>query len=110
MKVLKDEPMEVKKELVQEEPKKATKGKRIEFVDRFGSTCLVRKSTLMKEGDGLEIGVEKLSEMLNPEGPQTMHLPKDVVQDLIPHLQAFVEVGDIDLNQEEGSDEVTPTG
>ena len=92
--------------VINEEPK----GKRIEFVDRFGNQCVLRKSKLAVKEDIVELGVETLSDILTPEGPITMHLSKELAHAIICHLQAFIEAGDIDLNQEGSDNEATPAG
>jgi len=54
------------------------------FVDRYGMTCTLQKSSLATE-DCVWFGRE----------PERMHLSQDMVRDLLPALQHFVDTGEL---------------
>jgi hypothetical protein len=67
----------------------------IEFVDLYGSECSLQKSSLAFV-DAIWLGVVKPfvgSSSVVPS--QRMHLTRDQVKDLLPHLIKFCETGDI---------------
>lgn len=81
-----------------------------EFTDRYGEKCSLQKSSLATE-DAIWFGVSKPKltvfedsshgKYLVTEMPENfsvsarMHLTQDMVKDLLPHLQKFVETGEL---------------
>lgn len=82
-----------------------------EFTDRYGEKCSLQKSSLAFE-DCIWLGIDKPKltvfadegkgqyiETVIPETWQVsarMHLTREMVADLLPHLKKFVETGEIE--------------
>lgn len=66
-----------------------------QFVDRYGAKCSIQKSSLATE-DCIWLGCdhETFDSHCRPCGAR-MHLTQDMVADLIPVLQRFVETGEL---------------
>ena len=64
-----------------------------EFVDRYGAKCSIQKSSLAFE-NCIWLGLE---EGTHVDGTccARMHLTQEMVKDLLPRLQKFVETGEI---------------
>lgn len=58
----------------------------LEFKDRYGKECSLQKSSLATE-DCIWLGVNSAR--------GRMHLTQDMVRDLLPYLNNFVETGDL---------------
>ena len=54
------------------------------FTDRYGKSCSLQKSSLATE-DCIWLGVES----------ERMHLTREMVKDLLPALQKFVDTGEL---------------
>jgi hypothetical protein len=80
-----------------------------EFIDQYGEKCSIQKSSLATE-DCIWLGINDPIPMVLgpvgtgwqpvplPEGAHTagrMHLSRQMVQDLLPLLQYFVETGEL---------------
>lgn len=65
------------------------------FVDRYGADCSIQKSSLATE-DCIWLGCDKESVDYDgkPIGAR-MHLTQDMVAELIPILQHFVDTGEL---------------
>lgn len=67
-----------------------------EFVDRYGAKCSIQKSSLAGE-DCIWLGCEH--ETVNKLTGETvgarMHLTQVMAEDLVVHLQRFIETGDL---------------
>lgn len=66
-----------------------------EFVDRYGEKCSIQKSSLAFE-DCIWLGCQH--ETVKEDGTKCgarMHLTRPMVADLLPHLQRFVETGEL---------------
>ncbi len=63
-----------------------------DFTDRYGQKCSIQKSSLAFSDECIWLGVD-----LDMNGVKTtrMHLTQEMVADLIPLLQTFVETGDL---------------
>lgn len=60
-----------------------------EFVDRYGAKCSLQKSSLATE-DCIWLGVNEI------EGkPARMHLTRKLAKQLMPHLEKFIETGEL---------------
>lgn len=57
-----------------------------EFIDSFGEKCSIQKSSLATE-DCIWLGCD--------EGPNRMHLTRDMAANLVVHIQRFVETGNL---------------
>jgi hypothetical protein len=85
----------------------------IQFIDRYGDKCSLQKSSLATE-DCIWLGIDDASPKIMaykvmdhgvggvkyPIHPDVlistrMHLTQDQVKELLPHLQKFVETGEI---------------
>jgi hypothetical protein len=78
------------------------------FADRYNEKCSLQKSSLAFE-DCIWLGVDKPKPMILKKGSGwveyplpdevelngRMHLTRDMVRELLPHLQKFVETGDL---------------
>lgn len=62
----------------------------IEFVDHYGAECSLQKSSLATE-DCIWLGTNT----------NRMHLTQEQLSQLLPHLQSFVETGDLSINPDE---------
>lgn len=75
---------------------------RIDFTDRYGKECSLQKSSLAFE-DAVWLGCTEGTH--HPDYPPPnhclarMHLTVEMVRELLPHLQAFVETGEIALTR-----------
>lgn len=58
------------------------------FYDRYDVECSIQKSSLATE-DAIWLGVD------GGDRPSRMHLTQDMVADLIPLLQRFVDTGEL---------------
>ncbi len=66
---------------------------RIEFVDKYGSECSLQESSLAFISC-VWLGVHKNSPHYNDDGTTSrMHLTQDMVKELLPLLEHFVETG-----------------
>lgn len=65
---------------------------RYEFTDRYQAECSLQNSSLASE-DAIWLGID------TPRDPQSsrMHLTKEMVRELIPRLQEFVDTGYIQM-------------
>lgn len=63
---------------------------RIDFKDRYNQFCSLQKSSLASE-DAIWLGVD-----IDLDGKENtrMHLTREQVKELLPHLQRFAETGD----------------
>jgi hypothetical protein len=79
----------------------------IEFKDRYDNPCSLQKSSLATD-EAIWLGVDDIKPQILEEGQwvrfplpanvvfhNRMHLTRDQVSELIPHLQKFVETGEI---------------
>lgn len=81
---------------------------RIDFVDRYGIECSLQKSSLATE-DAVWFGCNDANPKILVHGKgwqpvnlpndcvmtTRMHLTREMVKELLPHLINFVEIGDI---------------
>lgn len=79
-----------------------------EFTDLYGTVCTIQKSSLATE-DAIWLGAKKLKvqELVHGEGwkevvltddiigNERMHLSQEMVKELLPILQKFVETGEL---------------
>ena len=78
-----------------------------EFIDRYGAVCSIQKSSLATE-DAIWFGVDDANPRIMTSGgwakfeipkevllSTRMHLTQDMVNNLIPILQKFVETGEL---------------
>ncbi len=63
------------------------------FGDKDGSTCSIQQSSSATE-DAIWLGVDTLSDG-GAAVPVRMHLTREQVADLLPHLQHFVDTGEL---------------
>ena len=65
------------------------------FIDRYGAECSIQKSSLAFE-DCIWLGCNH--ETVDPQGRPCgarMHLTREMVSDIIPLLERFVETGEL---------------
>lgn len=71
---------------------------RATFVDRYGANCSIQKSSIATE-DCIWLGVDDKPERHHVTQEwlgQRMHLTQDMVRNLLPLLQKFVETGELE--------------
>lgn len=62
----------------------------VNFTDKYDQSCSLQKSSLATE-DCIWFGVDNAA-ITHPR----MHLTQDMVKELLPYLQKFVETGELD--------------
>ena len=73
----------------------------LSFKDRYKQECILQKSSLVSEDCiwfGIDRGIPKGPGLKGEEINGRMHLTRKQVRALLPHLQRFVETGE--LNEE----------
>ena len=63
------------------------------FEDRYGSLCSLQKSSIATK-DAIWLGIE-IPFITRKEAATRMHLTREQVAELLPHLQHFVETGEL---------------
>lgn len=78
-----------------------------EFTDRYGQKCSLQNSSLASE-DAVWLGVDNTgpritgpNEKFNEDVNARMHLTTEMVQELIVHLQRFLDTGCVELGDDE---------
>lgn len=67
---------------------------RAEFMDRYGRTCSIQKSSLATE-DAIWLGCDE-GRHVGGQCLARMHLTQEMVAALLPLLHRFVETGELD--------------
>lgn len=77
-----------------------------EFTDRYGQKCSLQDSSLASEA-AIWLGVDNTgpritgpNEKFNEDVNARMHLTTEMVQELITHLQRFLDTGYVELEDE----------
>ncbi len=70
----------------------------IEFVDRYEQVCSLQISSLATER-AIWIGIDNANPKILARDANSMQLTQEQVKELLPHLQAFVETGEIEVQE-----------